>query len=116
MQQNESRNGAQTRAMKGASRRRRLLRFLIGVLLIGGLALLLGSGLTPPGAAGAVIRNNHEQQIHATALFYGDSDDMPQIERDLAKTRAEAAKAAKARGGTKEVPAIGKRSVGFLPR
>jgi len=55
------------------------LRFLVGLLLLGGLIALLAMGPTP----GPVLRNNMEQDIQATALFYMDLDEMQELEQRL---------------------------------
>jgi hypothetical protein len=57
----------------------RWLRFCIGLLLLGGLIAVLAMGPAP----GPVLRNNIEQDIEATALFYMDLDDMQELERRL---------------------------------
>jgi len=74
--------------MDGDSRYLRLIKFAVGLLLLGGLAFFLGSGITPPGIAGEVIRHNQEHRIEATALIYSDLEDMQELERELAKKRA----------------------------
>jgi len=55
------------------------LRFGIGLFLLAGLIALLAAGPTP----GTVLRHNAEQEIQATALFYMDLDEMPELERRL---------------------------------
>ena len=75
--------------MNQDNRLKRWTKFILGLLLISGLALYLGSGLAPPGPIGDVIRNSHAHEIDATALFYGDLDNMQEIERDLAQRRAQ---------------------------
>jgi hypothetical protein len=57
----------------------KVLRFLVGLLLLGGLIVLAAVGPTP----GPVLRNNAEQEIEATALFYMDLDEMQNLERRL---------------------------------
>jgi hypothetical protein len=49
------------------------------LLVLAGLIAFLAMGPTP----GAVLRNNAEQDIQATALFYMDLDEMPELERRL---------------------------------
>ena len=55
------------------------LRFCLGLLVLAGLIAFLAMGPTP----GAVLRNNAEQDIQATALFYMDYDEMPNLEQRL---------------------------------
>ena len=57
----------------------RVLRFCAGLLLLGGLIALLAVGPAP----GPVLRNNAEQDIEATSLFYMDLDEMQELERRL---------------------------------
>ena len=57
----------------------RVLRFFVGLLLLGGLIALLAVGPAP----GPVLRNNAEQDIEATALFYMDLDEMQELEERL---------------------------------
>lgn len=55
------------------------LRFCLGLLVLAGLIAFLAMGPTP----GAVLRNNADQDIQATALFYMDLDEMPNLEQRL---------------------------------
>jgi hypothetical protein len=73
----------------------KVLRFLIGLILLGGLIVLLAMGPTP----GPVLRNNAEQEIEATALFYMDLDEMQELERRLEEMKAEKAQAEAVTGG-----------------
>jgi len=57
----------------------RVLRFCVGLVLLGGFIALLALGPAP----GPVLRNNAEQDIEATALFYMDLDEMQDLERRL---------------------------------
>jgi len=57
----------------------KVLRFCAGLLLLVGLIALLAVGPAP----GPVLRNNAERDIGATALFYTDLDEMPDLERHL---------------------------------
>jgi len=47
-------------------------RLLAGSLLLTLFVFLLMQGYTPPGPAGEVFRNNMENRIDATPLFYTD--------------------------------------------
>jgi hypothetical protein len=63
----------------------KLVRFCVGLFLLGGLIALLAVGPAP----GPVLRNNAEQEIEATALFYMDLDEMQNLERRLEEMLAE---------------------------
>jgi hypothetical protein len=63
----------------------RWLRFCGGLFLLGGLVTLLAAGPLP----GPVLRNNADQDIEATALFYMDLDEMPELEWRLGAMRQE---------------------------
>ncbi len=71
----------------GMPYRARLARLLAGVCLVGGFALFLGSGITPPGMLGEVIRHNRECLIDATPLFYSEVENMQELERGVAERR-----------------------------
>jgi hypothetical protein len=49
------------------------------LLVLAGLVVFLAMGPTP----GAVLRNNAERDIQATALFYMDYEEMPELEQRL---------------------------------
>ena len=57
----------------------KVLRFVAGLLLLGGLIAVAAMGPTP----GPVLRHNLEQDIQANALFYMDLDEMPELEERL---------------------------------
>ena len=65
----------------------KVLRFLAGLVLLGGLITVLAVGPTP----GPVLRNNAEQDIDASALFYMDLDDMQELELRLEQLRQDKA-------------------------
>lgn len=48
------------------------VRFVAGVVVLVFLVFLLMQGYAPPGPAGEVFRNNLENRIDATPLFYTD--------------------------------------------
>ena len=66
-------------------RRSRLVKLLVGAILVAGLAFVLGSGVTPPGVLGTVIRHNGSCQIDATPLFYSEVENMQELERGVAE-------------------------------
>lgn len=52
------------------------LRFFLGALALAGMAVFFGSGYTPPGLCGEVVRHNQQADIDASPFFYGDVEDM----------------------------------------
>ena len=66
----------------------KLLRFAVGFLLLVGTCLFFMSGLTPPGAAGEVLRHNQEHQIDASPLFYSEVENMAELEEGLRARQA----------------------------
>ena len=52
------------------------LKLFGGACVITGIAILFGSGLTPPGVCGEVTRHNQEADIDASPFFYGDVENM----------------------------------------
>jgi hypothetical protein len=52
------------------------LKLMVGALLLTGIVFLLGQGYTPPGAAGEVFRNNLQNGIDATPLFYTEVESL----------------------------------------
>ncbi len=59
-------------AMENRNRSTAWVRFVTGAVLLGFLVFLLMQGYAPPGPAGEVFRNNLENRIDATPLFYTD--------------------------------------------
>lgn len=76
-----------TRTTNGYATIGRWPRFVIGLLLLGGLVGILASGYAPPGVCGEVLRHNQEANIDASPFFYGDVANMAEIEHDLQLTR-----------------------------
>ena len=64
---------------KNRNRANKLLRFMAGALVIFLAALFFGSGYTPPGICGEVIRHNQKMKIDASPFFYGDVENMLDI-------------------------------------
>lgn len=54
--------------------RGRSVRFAVGLLALGALALLLSQAGRLPGPAGDAVRRNAEADLDATALFYTEVD------------------------------------------
>ena len=52
------------------------LKLFGGACVITGMAILFGSGLTPPGICGEVVRHNQQADIDASPFFYGDVDNI----------------------------------------
>jgi hypothetical protein len=53
-----------------------LAKFAVGVLLLTGAIVLLMQGYAPPGPAGDVFRNNLQNGIDATPLFYTEVESL----------------------------------------
>jgi len=51
-------------------------RFLAGTLLLTVFIILLMQGYAPPGPAGDVLRNNLQNRIDATPLFYTEVESL----------------------------------------
>ena len=62
---------------------KRWLKLLSGILILVGLVWLLSTGYTPPGILGEVIRHNQANAIDASPFFYGDVENMSELEEDL---------------------------------
>jgi len=69
---------------------KRLLRFAIGLTLLGGFAALIMTGLTPPGVAGEVVRHNRTMHIDASPLFYSEVEHMSELEQGVRLLRERA--------------------------
>lgn len=63
----------------------RILRFALGSLMLLVLAGFFMSGITPPGAAGEVLRHNRADNIDASPLFYSEVEHMSDLERGVRK-------------------------------
>ena len=51
------------------------VKLILGSLLLAGAVFGLSRGYTPPGPVGEVFRNNLQNGIDATPLFYTEVDD-----------------------------------------
>jgi len=67
--------------------KRRWLRFVVGVGIVGGFFWFLTTRPIPPGPAGEIIDRNLREDVQATALFYADLERMPAIEERLMARR-----------------------------
>ncbi len=66
-----------------ATTAKKWLKFLLGIFLLGGFVWFLSTGYTPPGILGEVIRHNQANQIDASPFFYGDVENMTELEEGL---------------------------------
>lgn len=62
---------------------RRWLRFIVGLLLLVLMVVFFGSGYTPPGIFGEVLRHNQACSIDASPLFYSEVENMAELEKGL---------------------------------
>jgi hypothetical protein len=60
------------------------VRFFVGLLALALCIAFFASGYSPPGAAGAVLRHNQENDIDASPLFYTEVENMQDLEAGLA--------------------------------
>ena len=68
------------------------LKLLIGTAGLSALGAWLAFGNPPPGITGEIIRHNIAENIDATPIFYGDVENMPELEKALEALIAENAK------------------------
>lgn len=61
----------------------RWIKFILGIVLLSTLVWFLSTGYTPPGILGAVIRHNQANDIDASPFFYGDVENMTELEEGL---------------------------------
>ena len=66
-------------------------KFIIGSAILAGAVYGISTGYTPPGILGEVVRHNQEAGIDASPFFYGDVENMTELEEGL-KTIMEKAK------------------------
>ncbi|HDH58218.1 MAG TPA: hypothetical protein ENF16_06375 [Bacteroidetes bacterium] len=59
------------------------LKLLIGLTALVGVVWFFSTGYTPPGIFGEVIRHNQAHQIDASPFFYGDVENMTELEEGL---------------------------------
>ena len=60
-------------------------KLILGMALIICLFVVLGRIKPPPGIAGEVIRHNISEDIDATPIFYGDVENMMELEAGVAE-------------------------------
>jgi len=59
------------------------LKLGLGSVLIGAFVWSMTTGWTPPGILGETIRHNQEYDIDASPFFYGDVENMTELEEGL---------------------------------
>ncbi len=59
------------------------MKLLLGMLALLCVVWFLSSGYTPPGIFGEVIRHNQANDIDASPFFYGDVENMTELEEGL---------------------------------
>ncbi len=72
------------------SRGKDKMKFLAGLLILAGMVLFFGSGITPPGICGEVLRHNQANNIDASPLLYSECDHMAELEAGVLRLREEA--------------------------
>jgi hypothetical protein len=65
------------------SKIRAILKFAIGVLILAFVLFAATLDIIPIGGEHSVIRNNLEEKIDATPLFYSESEELPRLEAEL---------------------------------
>jgi len=78
----------------------KLIKFMIGLILLAGFYTLLASGATPPGIAGEVLRHNRTHNIDASPFWYGDVENMADYERGVRTLRERKAEQSGLRGNS----------------
>jgi hypothetical protein len=61
----------------------RILKFALGVAILMSILIAAALDIIPVGGENSVVRNNLEEKIDATPLFYSESDEMPRLEAEL---------------------------------
>ena len=65
----------------------RLLRFVVGTMILSAAVAFFASGYSPPGICGEVLRHNQSLDIDASPLFYTDLENMAALEEGLPKSQ-----------------------------
>jgi hypothetical protein len=66
-----------------SNRAEAILRFAIGALILLSVLIAATLDIIPVGGENSVIRNNLEEKIDATPLFYSESEELPRLEAEL---------------------------------
>ena len=67
---------------------RKWLKFFTGLALLALMGIFFGSGYTPPGILGEVIRHNQVNNIDASPLLYSEVENMSELEDGVRCLRA----------------------------
>lgn len=70
------------------------LKFFLGITILVGVVWFFTTGYTPPGVFGEVLRHNQVNDIDASPIFYGDVENMTELEEGLKALIEENKKAA----------------------
>ncbi|UCC78493.1 MAG: hypothetical protein JSW64_09415 [Candidatus Zixiibacteriota bacterium] len=62
---------------------KRWIRFFAGLIILVLMVVFFGSGYTPPGAFGEVLRHNQTCSIDASPLFYSEVENMAVLEEGV---------------------------------
>ena len=73
-------------------------KFCLGLILVVGLMVVIVHLPVPEGFGGEVIRNNLENDIDASPLFYTEVDNIFEMSRDVEMMRSKAREARKPSG------------------
>jgi hypothetical protein len=60
-----------------------ILKFAVGVFILISILVAATLDIIPVGGENSVVRNNLEEKIDATPLFYSESEEMPRLEAEL---------------------------------
>jgi hypothetical protein len=66
-----------------SNRVRAFLKFAVGICILLSILVAATLDIIPVGGENSVIRNNLEEKIDATPLFYSESEEMPRLEAEL---------------------------------
>jgi hypothetical protein len=76
--------------MADGYRKRDWLKFVSGLILLGGMIFFFASGYSPPGVCGEVLRHNQANEIDASPLIYSEVENMAELEAGVRELRREA--------------------------
>jgi hypothetical protein len=60
-----------------------ILRFALGVVILVSVLVAATLDIIPVGGENSVVRNNLEEKIDATPLFYSESEELSRLEAEL---------------------------------